>query len=154
MTDGSTPEITTEPDITITRIFDAPRELVWKAWTEPARFADWFGADAEVPVETVSMDVRPGGAWSALMLAGEHGEIPWHGAFQEVLEPERLVFTLSDRPGDEFELVTVVLTDLGDGRTEMLFQQAGGHMDAEGYARAKSGWGAFFDSMAEQLAQA
>ena len=50
-------------EFTITRVFDAPREQVWKEWTEPERFADWYGGtEAEVPVSTVSMDVREGGA--------------------------------------------------------------------------------------------
>jgi uncharacterized protein YndB with AHSA1/START domain len=69
-----------------------------------------------------------------------------------VREPERLVFTLSDQPGeDAYELVTVVLTDLGDGRTEMLFEQSGS-LPAEVYERAKEGWGTFFDRIAEHLA--
>jgi uncharacterized protein YndB with AHSA1/START domain len=56
--------------ITITRVFDAPRERVWKEWTEPKRFADWFGGSkSEVPPSTVSMDVRPGGSWRATMFA-------------------------------------------------------------------------------------
>src|SRR3954462_13994940 len=60
-----------EAGITITRVFDAPRERVWKEWTEPERFADWYGgSDGEVPVSTVSMDVREGGAWRATMLYG------------------------------------------------------------------------------------
>ena len=111
--------------ITITRVFDAPREAVWKEWTEPERFADWFGGSkAEVPVATVSMDVREGGAWRATMFADPgRREIHWHGEYREVLEPERLIFTVSDRPGDEYELVIVVLTDLGDGRTEVVIHQ-------------------------------
>jgi uncharacterized protein YndB with AHSA1/START domain len=140
--------------ITITRVFDAPRERVWREWVEPARSADWFGGPAfEVPLDTVSMDVRPGGAWSATMLA-EPGdsEIHWKGEFQEVIEPERLVFTISDQPGDEaYELITVVLTDLGDGRTEMLFRQRGG-LSAEQYGRAEQGWSGFFDRIAFRLA--
>jgi uncharacterized protein YndB with AHSA1/START domain len=71
-----------------------------------------------------------------------------------VVEPERLVFTLSDQPGEEaYELITVVLSDLGDGRTEMLFQQRGG-LPAEVYERAGQGWSSFFDRMAERLAEA
>ena len=71
----------------------------------------------------------------------------------EALEPERLVFSLSDQPGeDAYELVTVVLTDLGDGRTEMLFQQRGG-MSPEEYGRAGQGWSSFFDLIAEHLAE-
>jgi uncharacterized protein YndB with AHSA1/START domain len=143
-----------EAGITITRIFDASREHVWREWTEPERFADWFGGPAsEVPTSTVSMDVRPGGAWRATMFAGPAGrEIQWKGEYREVVEPERLVFTVSDEPGDEaFELVTVVLRDLGDGRTEMLFEQRG-RMSAEQYERAGAGWTGFFDRMAERLA--
>ena len=142
--------------MTITRVFDAPREQVWKEWTEPERFADWYGgSEAEVPVATVSMDVREGGAWRATMFAGPgRREIQWKGEYREVVEPERLVFTVTDRPGeDAYDLVIVVLTDLGDGRTEMLFQQRG-HMSAEQYERAGKGWLGFFDRMAERLADA
>jgi uncharacterized protein YndB with AHSA1/START domain len=140
--------------ITITRVFDAPRERVWKEWTEPERFADWFGGgESEIPLSTVSMDVKPGGAWRATMFAGpERHEIHWKGEYREVAEPERLVFTVSDQPQDDlYELITVVLTDLGEGRTEMLFQQRG-RLPAEQYERAKQGWGTFFDRMAERVA--
>ena len=112
--------------ITITRVFDAPRERVWKEWTEPERFADWFGGtESEVPLTSVSMDVRPGGSWRLTMFA-EPGrrEIHWAGEYREVLEPERLVFTVTDQPEvDLYELVTVVLSDLGEDRTEMHFRQ-------------------------------
>jgi uncharacterized protein YndB with AHSA1/START domain len=141
--------------ITVTRVFDAPRERVWREWTEPEAFADWFGGpEAEVPVSSVSMDVKPGGAWRATMFAGpDRREIQWKGEYQEVDEPERLVFTVSDQPGDElYELVIVVLTDLGDGRTEMHFEQHG-YMEPEEYERAGSGWGVFFDRIAERLAR-
>jgi uncharacterized protein YndB with AHSA1/START domain len=147
---------TAEQGITITRVFDAPRELVFKAWTEPERFAYWFGGHGgEVAPETVSMDVRPGGAWRATMYSGaERREIPWEGEYREVDEPERLVLTLSDTPGGEREVVTVVLSDLGDGRTEMVFHQGGGHLSSEQYGLAKQGWSAFFDALAENLADA
>jgi uncharacterized protein YndB with AHSA1/START domain len=143
-----------EQGMTITRVFDAPREEVWKEWTEPERFADWYGgSEAEVPVSTVSMDVREGGSWRATMFAAR-GEIQWKGEYREVVEPERLVFTVSDRPGeDAYELVTVILTDLGDGRTEMLLQQRG-HMSPEQYTRASQGWSTFLDRIAERLADA
>jgi uncharacterized protein YndB with AHSA1/START domain len=156
MAERPDPESTTEIGITITRVFDAPRERVWREWTEPERFADWFGGrDCEIPLSTVSMDVRPGGGWRATMFCGpERHEIQWQGAYREVVEPERLVLTFSDRPGDDaYELVIVVLTVLGDGRTEMLFQQRG-QMTAEQYERAGQGWSSFFDRIAERLAVA
>lgn len=140
--------------ITITRVFGAPRERVWQEWTEPESFADWFGGpDWKVPMSTVSMDVRPGGLWRLTML-GETGprEIHWKGEYREVVEPERLVFTISDQPGDDlYELITVVLTDLGDGRTEMLFEQRGS-MSVEHYKGAEQGWSTFFDRIDERLA--
>ena len=145
-----------EPGIRVTRTFDAPRERVWREWTEPERFADWFGGpDFEVPLETVSMDVRPGGAWRLTMLAdGGRREIHWKGEFREVVEPERLVFTITDQPADDvYELVIVALTDLGDGRTEMRLEQRG-QLSAEQYGRAEQGWGVFFDRIAERLAEA
>jgi uncharacterized protein YndB with AHSA1/START domain len=157
LTDEPAPDTATDEGITMTRVFDAPRERVWQEWTEPERFADWFGGpESEVPVSTTSMDVRPGGEWQATMFAGpERREIHWAGEYREVVEPERLAFTVTDQPdNEERDVVTVVLTDLGDGRTEMRLQQLGGHMPAAGYQRAMEGWGGFFDRMAERLADA
>jgi uncharacterized protein YndB with AHSA1/START domain len=142
--------------LTITRVFDAPRERVWREWTEPERFADWFGGpQADVPLETVAMDVRPGGRWRATMRFGENRrEIPWSGEYREVQPPERLAFTISDRPdGSSPELVVVVLSDLDDGRTEMHLEQYG-TMPPEAYDATRNGWGGFLDRMAERLAEA
>jgi uncharacterized protein YndB with AHSA1/START domain len=88
------------------------------------------------------------------MSAGErHPEIHWAGEYREVVEPERLVFTVTDRPdGNEYELVSVVLTDLGDGRTRMDLEQTGGHLTPEEYEGAGQGWGSFLDDLAGRLA--
>ena len=156
MADPTTGVGATDGELTITRVFDAPREHVWKEWTEPERFADWYGgSEAEVPVASVSMDVRVGGAWRATMFAGPgRREIAWKGEYHEVVPPERLVFTVTDRPDDDArELVIVVLADLGDGRTEMHFEQRG-QLPTEVYERAGQGWSTFFDRMAERLAAA
>jgi uncharacterized protein YndB with AHSA1/START domain len=153
MAEGSNPE---QAGISITRVFDAPRERVWREWTEPERFADWFGGpESEVPLSSVSMDVTAGGAWRATMFSGpDRRESRWTGEYQEVIEPERLVLTFSDQPGGErYELVIVVLTDLGDGRTEMHFEQRG-HMEGQQYKRAEQGWTSFFDRVEERLAKA
>ena len=137
--------------LTITRVLAAPRERVWREWTDPEAFADWFGgAEAEVPLESVAMDVRPGGAWRATMFAGGR-EIRWKGEYVEVDPPERLVLTFSDQPNDApAELVVVVLRDLGDGRTEMVLEQHG-TLPPDVYAAARNGWGVFLDRMAAQL---
>jgi uncharacterized protein YndB with AHSA1/START domain len=146
-----------QPAISITRVFDAPRERVWREWTEAEAFADWFGApSAEIPLETVEMDVREGGSWRATMFAGpERRQIDWEGEYLEVSEPERLVLTMTDRPDDPGRgTITVVLADLGDGRTEMLMEQSGGPEAPEQIEAARSGWGGFFDRVAERLAAA
>jgi uncharacterized protein YndB with AHSA1/START domain len=84
------------------------------------------------------------------MLIGSR-EVHWHGEYLEVVEPERLVFGISDQPGDDrYERVTVELADLGDGRTEMRFEQRG-HLGPEHYEATKSGWGGFFDRVDERL---
>ncbi|MFD9604190.1 SRPBCC domain-containing protein [Streptomyces sp. NPDC059970] len=140
--------------IDITRVLDAPRELVFEAWTTPEHFAAWYGGDAEVPLERVSMDVRPGGAWS-LVIVVPGTEMPFHGVYREVLAPERLVFTLKDAtaPADvEGETVTVTFTGRGDKTTEMVFKQRGGNLTAEQYAAAEDGWEAFFDALVARLA--
>jgi len=142
----------TENGIEITRVFDAPVERVWREWTEPACFADWFGGPtASIPLESVAMDVREGGSWRLTMHVNRR-VIDWHGAYQEVVEPSRLVFTLTDQaPEAGYDVVTVDLRDLGDGRTEMRFEQRGG-MTPEQYRAAGAGWSGFFDRIAERLA--
>ena len=141
---------------TTTRVFDAPRERVWREWTEPEPFADWFGGvECEIPLHTVAMDVRPGGTWRATMFCGpRRREIRWRGEYLEVAAPERLVFTITDLPDDEdtYDLVIVVLVALDETRTEMHFEQRG-HMRPDEYERAKQGWGTFFARMAERLAR-
>ena len=144
--------------IVIVRVFDAPRELVFKAWTEAERFATWFGEHGStIPMDKVSMDPRPGGAWSATMIYGpDEIELAFSGRFLEVEEPERLVMTITDTPGPDtqpVETFTVLFRDLGDQRTEMTFSQRGGNLPADEYSRAMRGSLIFFDRMAEHLGE-
>lgn len=141
--------------IVIVRVFDAPRDLVFKAWTEPERFATWFGEHgSEIPLDSVEMDPRPGGAWRALMLHGpDRIEIPFAGTFGEVVEPE-VVELLLDVAGDDIgpaEILRAEFRDLGDGRTEMTFTQRG-HLPADEYSRAMRGSLIFFERLADHLA--
>ena len=140
-----------ETSFEISWTFEAPREEVWREWTEPERFADWYGGPASVPLETVSMDVRPGGRWSLVMHA-QRGVINWDGEYLEVEEPERLVFTLTDQTDEDYSVCTVVLTEAGDGRTEMHFTQTG-PLPPEQIEPARRGWGSFFERIAERLAE-
>ena len=161
MTDPTSPEgvVSAASDATgivIVRVFDAPRELVFKAWTEPERFATWFGEHgSSIPLENISMDARPGGAWSAVMIHGpDRIEIPFQGTFLEVVEPERVSMTLVD-PDDpdsgNAEVLTAEFRDLGGDRTEMTFTQRGGNLPADEYSRAMRGSLIFFERLADHL---
>jgi uncharacterized protein YndB with AHSA1/START domain len=136
--------------ISITRTFPAPPEDVFGAWTTPSSFGRWFGTESTT-VEDVSMDLRVGGEWRARMVLGDGTEIGWHGAYLEVEAPHRLVLSLADRPGDQFERVTVDLREV-EGGTEMTFTQSGANMPPESYAQAEEGWRTFFDDLAKGLA--
>jgi uncharacterized protein YndB with AHSA1/START domain len=96
----------TERALVITRLFDAPRELVWKAWTEPKYMAAWFGPTVMTnPV--CKMDVRPGGAWRFVMRAPDGIEYPLKGVYREVVKPDRLVMTMdcSEHPDEWHDLI-------------------------------------------------
>ncbi|MGD3107781.1 SRPBCC family protein [Streptomyces sp. YGL11-2] len=140
----------------LSRTFEAPLERVFAAWTTPEHFAHWFGGELAVPVERMTMDVRPGGVWSLVMHTPDGGELPFSGVYQEVAAPERLVFTLKDAfaPEDAAgETVRVALAARGD-RTEMAFRQDGGNLTAGQYQQAEEGWSGFFDRLAALLARA
>jgi uncharacterized protein YndB with AHSA1/START domain len=139
----------TEDGFEIVRVFDAPLERVWAEWTEPEAFADWFGGP-ELEVRVHEFDVRPGGRWRATMLAPAR-EIQWAGEYLEVEPPRRLRLTFNDDPAvDQRAFVTVELTDLGGGRTEMRMEQRDGMTPAQ-HRAARSGWGGFFDRMEARL---
>ncbi|MCW2972878.1 MAG: hypothetical protein JWN72_1151, partial [Thermoleophilia bacterium] len=74
---------------------DAPRERVFEAFTTPAQFAGWFGAELEVPVDSVELDARAGGLWRATMVQGPT-RVPFAGTFLEVKSPQRIVMTFDD----------------------------------------------------------
>ncbi len=81
-----------EPTITMTRVFDAPRELVFAAWTEPDQLAQWWGPHGFTnPV--CEVDLRPGGAWRIDMQGPDGTVYPNGGLYQEVDPPARLVFS-------------------------------------------------------------
>jgi uncharacterized protein YndB with AHSA1/START domain len=142
--------------LTISRVFDAPRELVWKEWTLPERLADWFGGSAvEVPLSSVSIDLVPGGEWTATTLSfgPDRRDTCWQGEYLEVVEPERLAFTIRSIPGPpSADLVTVSFTGLDDGRTEMILRQQG-HRTAEQYEVARAYWSGELDQIASRLAK-
>jgi uncharacterized protein YndB with AHSA1/START domain/predicted enzyme related to lactoylglutathione lyase len=142
----------TAQEITITRVLDAPRELVWKSWTEPEQLAQWWGpAGWSTPVSSVTMDVRPGGEFSLVSTNEDGAEMPVRGTYTEVVPPERLV--LEERAEDawhEGAVSEVRLIDLGGDRTEMRFR-ATIHTSEEMSGNAEAGLGSAFDRLAEHV---
>jgi uncharacterized protein YndB with AHSA1/START domain len=138
-------------EITITRTYDAPRERVWAAWTEPERLAAWWGKRGwRTPPGSVTIELRPGGAFRLLSISEADGAtMTLDATYLEVVAPERLVF--GDPAGTRRSSVT--FTDLGAGRTEMTFHTTQ-HTDADPALRerATAGLASAFDRLAEQLA--
>ena len=146
------PETTTAQEITITRVFDAPRELVWKAWTEPDQLAQWWGPrGSRAPLEKITMDVRPGGTLRVTSVSAEGQEMTVQGVYREVVEPERLVF---EEPAEgswhDGAVSVATFTDLGDGRTEMVVQTTT-HTTEEMRLQAQTGMESTFDRLGEYL---
>jgi uncharacterized protein YndB with AHSA1/START domain len=137
---------------TIRREFDAPRDLVFRAWTDPEHLTRWFGPrGCTTPRSSIVADVRPGGTWRATMIVDETGqEFPTGGFYLEVREPERLVFTWRDPGGHAESVVTVELADLGERRTGMTFHQAG-FTSEEARENVHDGWSSAFDRLAEHV---
>ncbi len=108
--------LTVDRELTVSRVIDAPRDLVFKAWTEPEQIARWWGPKGYTTVE-YQMDVRPGGAYRFVMRSPEGTDHRKRGIYREIVVPERIVFTFAweepdGRLGHEL-LVTVTLEDLG-----------------------------------------
>ena len=119
---GSAASQSTERDIVITRVFDAPRELVWQAWTDPEHVAQWFGPKG-FTTRVAELDLRPGGRSRYIMIGPDGAEYPSVGVFREVVPFERIVTT--DEFGEDFQppegmdlpsgmVVTCIFESLGD----------------------------------------
>ena len=141
-------------ELTITRIFEASRDLVFRAWIDPDQLTRWYGPrGVHTPRETIEFDPRPGGRWRLTMVNDADGaEYPTGGVFHEVVEPERLVFTWGDpaRDPDAETLVTITFTERGD-KTEMTFHQTG-LTDEHQRIGVHDGWSEALDKLAEALA--
>jgi uncharacterized protein YndB with AHSA1/START domain len=106
-----------EEEIRMTRLFDAPRELVFEAMSKPEHVKEWWGRLGEgYSVPVCEIDFRPGGAWR---FVNRHpkGEAAFHGEYREITPPSRVVFTeIFEEFPDAVSVVTTVLTDEG-GKT-------------------------------------
>jgi uncharacterized protein YndB with AHSA1/START domain len=106
-------------EIVLTRVFDAPRGLVFEAMTRPEHVRRWWGIlDADHSVTVCEIDLRPGGAWR-FVGKGPRGEYAFYGVYREISIPERVVFTEIFAPFPDVEsVVTSVLTEEG-GKTRL-----------------------------------
>ena len=113
-----------EQELVLTRVFDAPRELVFKAWTDPKRVAQWWGPQGFTnPV--CELDARPGGAIRIHMRGPDGTVYPMTGVYREVIEPERLVFTsaaLDEKGNPMFEVLTTVTFAEQGGKTKQILR--------------------------------
>jgi uncharacterized protein YndB with AHSA1/START domain len=113
-----------EQELVLTRVFDAPRELVFKVWTDPKHVARWWGPH-RFTNPLCELDLRPGGAILIHMLGPDGTVYPMAGVYQEIIRPERLVFTSSalDSDGNPmFELLTTVTFAEEGGKTKQILR--------------------------------
>jgi uncharacterized protein YndB with AHSA1/START domain len=144
-----------EREVILTRIFNAPRELVFRAWTEREHLIKWWGPGVFTnPV--CEIDLRLGGAWRIVMRGPDGTDYPCGGVYREIVEPERLVFTniAMDAQGNRLldGLTTVIFDDLG-GKTKLtLVTRAVGlvPLAPQMLAGMEAGWSQSLDKL-EQL---
>lgn len=139
-------------DLGITRVFAAPRELVFRLWIDPRHLVHWWGPRGFITL-SCELDLKPGGAWRIHTRAPDGMEFSSYGFFHEIVAPERLVYThgfdLPGKPSEPLTLVTVLFTE-EDGRTRLTFHQTGftTQDDRDGHAE---GWSSAFDLIDDYL---
>ena len=139
-------------DLEIVVLFDAPRELVFSNWTEAPDLRTWVAPEGCV-VAAWEISARPGGRWRVEFRSADGTDCVEYGEFREVIEPERLVFTLTHVEGQKVRLetlVTVTITAVGS-RTRMTFQQTG-FDTASRRDDQREGWSECFGKLDEHLA--
>jgi uncharacterized protein YndB with AHSA1/START domain len=145
-------------DLTLTRTFDAPRAMVWKAWTDPAELARWWGP-GQFTNPVCKVDLRPGGAIYIEMRAPDGAVHPMGGEFREIVEPERLVLVTAalDSNGQPmFEVLNTVTFDDAGGKTRLTMraQVLKTTAAAPQYLRGmREGWTQSLERLAHYLAK-
>lgn len=138
----------TDRDVFITRSFAAPREVVWKFWTEPRHLASWFGPDGiHTPLDRIEVTLEEGGTWYLGMTDDATGEVyPLSATFVRIVEPEYLELVIATASGGEIENVTlrVQFHDHGDS-TRMTLHQ--GPFSPEHRDLTVSGWDESFTAL-------
>jgi uncharacterized protein YndB with AHSA1/START domain len=144
-----------EPTLVITRVFDAPRSLVFDAWTKREHLQHWQGAPRGFTVTTDQTDIREGGVYRICMRSPEGVDHWLQVIYREVVAPERLVFShvwldAEGKPGKE-TLVTITFAE--SGRKTVLTLQQTGFKSVEARDGHKGGWTSALDRLAEHLAE-
>lgn len=147
-----------ERELVIERVFDAPRETVYRCWTEPKLLKQWF-VPRPWTISGVALDVRPGGETHIVMRDPDGKDYPNAGVYLEVVENEKLVvtdaFTTSWEPSEKpFMIFIVTFDDIGDGKTRYTARVR--HWtteDREAHEKMGfyEGWGQCADQLAELL---
>ncbi|HYV90213.1 MAG TPA: SRPBCC family protein [Chitinophagales bacterium] len=114
------PNETADRELVITRIINAPRELVFEAWTDPKHIVEWWGPDG-FTTTIHEMDVRPGGVWRFIMHGPDGVDYPNRIVYTEIVKPERLVYEHdSDKENDPGQFhVTITFGEQG-GKTKLI----------------------------------
>ena len=154
MTD-SPPPAAADQEILITRIFDAPREQVFAAWTDPEQVSRWFGPEHfDVPREQVRIDLRVGGRFELTMVRRDgDGEHAIGYDIVELVEPELIVLRSDPMPEAGMPEPTVVRIELHDHGAKTRMTLSDGPLPAPGGARAEAGWQGAFDKLAALLSR-
>ena len=149
------------PYLVMERVFDAPRELVWKVLNDPERIPHWWGPRGS-SMTVLEHDVRVGGKWRWIAHSPD-GDAPFKGEYLEVVPPERVVRTeIFDVPPfnedpNGVAIETMTLEDLGDGRTKLVSRSRFPSVEAlEGALATGMIRGALesYDRLAEEIAKA
>jgi uncharacterized protein YndB with AHSA1/START domain len=159
MTNADDTKTFAERELTLTRVLNAPRERVFKAWTDLKELAQWWGPkDFINPV--CEVDLRPGGALRIVMRAPNGAEYPMKGVFREIVPPSRLVFTniAVDKDGHHIieGLTSVTFADDG-GKTKLTVQTRGVAMVdyAAAYLQGmEAGWTQSLEKLEAQMLRA
>jgi uncharacterized protein YndB with AHSA1/START domain len=149
----STPAAAADQEVLITRIFDAPRERVFRAWTDPDEVAAWFGPEHfDTPRDRIRIDLRVGGRYELTMVQPGGGEFAIGYEILELDEPRLLVMRSDPMPEAGMPDPTVVRVELHDHGAQTRMTLTDGPLPAAGRGHAEAGWSAAFDKLATLVA--